>query len=96
MRGLKFLVIFLGVIILGGLAALGVTIASRAPGQSAGAKPFEAAKVALPAGARIEETHTEGGRLILRVALEGGGGRILILSLKDGTLLGTIEIERQP
>jgi hypothetical protein len=96
MQGLKFLVIFLGVILLGGLVVLGVTIASRAPGQLTGAQPFETAKVALPKGAHIEETNTESGRLILRLRLEGGGERILILSLKDGTLLGTIELEREP
>lgn len=96
MRGLKFLVIFLGVVILGGLVVLGVTIASRTSGQSTAEKPFAAANVALPKGARIEETHTEGNRLILRVVLEGGGERILILSLKDGALLGTIELEREP
>ena len=95
MQWLKFLVIFLGVIILGGLTVLGVTIASRAP-DSTGVKPFEMAKVQIPKDAYIEETNIERNRLIIRLRLEGGGGRILILSLKDGTLLGTIELERQP
>jgi len=95
MQWLKFLVIFLGIIILGGLTVLAVTIVSRAP-DSTGAKPFEMTKFQLPKGAYIEETNTEKNRLILRLRLEGGGGRILILSLKDGTLLGTIELERQP
>ncbi|MCE2510203.1 MAG: hypothetical protein J4G10_04420 [Alphaproteobacteria bacterium] len=96
MRGLKFLVVFLGVVILGGLVVLGMTIASRTSGPVDGAKPFETVKVALPKGARVAETRTEGDRLVLRLALEGGGERLLILSLKDGRLLGTIELAREP
>ena len=52
--------------------------------------------IQLPKGARIEETKAEGDRLILRLRLEGGGERILILNLEDGALLGTIELTRQP
>ncbi|MGB1546972.1 MAG: DUF6476 family protein [Alphaproteobacteria bacterium] len=93
MRGLKFLVIFLGVILLGGFVVLGVTIANRAGGQMGATKPFETARVALPEGAEIVETKTEGERLVLRLRLEDGEERILILSLKNGRLLGTIVLE---
>ncbi|MEW5704964.1 MAG: hypothetical protein AB1781_10335 [Pseudomonadota bacterium] len=100
MRGLKFLVVFLGVLILGGIVFLGVTIAGRMSGKLEGAPggghlpAFETAKVTLPKGARLEGTEAEGDRLLLRLRLADGAGRILILDLNDGRLLGTVELEK--
>jgi len=102
MRGLKFLVIFLGVVLLAGFVVLGVTIAKRASSKLTGdpnaAAPaaFDASPIALPKGSRIEETQVEGDRLFLRLTLENGAAQILILSVKDGSRLGTIALEPSP
>ena len=102
MRGLKFLVIFLGVVILGGMIVLGVTIAKRASSKlTVDSKPpvsasFGTATHTIPKGAHVEESKVEGERLFLRLALEDGTARIVILSLKDGALLGVIVLDPQP
>jgi len=102
MRGLKFLVIFLGVVILGGMAVLGVTIAKRASSKlTVDSSPpasasFGTVTHAIPEGAYVKKSRVEGERLFLHLALEDGAVRILILSLKDGSLLGTIALDPQP
>ncbi len=98
MRGLKFLVIFLGVVLLAGLVLLGVLIAKRSPSTPGGDRgtattgAFGPLTHALPQGARVAESEIQGDRLVLRLTLKDGATRILILSLKDGALLGTIAL----
>ena len=93
---LKFLVIAMGVLIVAGVATLGVTIANRvaALGDAAGA-PSERIAVSLPDGARIVETTLSEDRLALRLDTPDGP-EILIVDIATGALLSTVEISGMP
>ncbi len=106
MQALKALVIVLGVMIVAGIAVIGMTIYHRATNlvNSPEPRPAEPAvrtglgpgvgKMALelPAGSRVVEMTAEGDRLILRLRLADGGRRILILDMATGKRLGTFEL----
>ena len=101
-RGLKALVIGMGVLIVVGVIGLAVAIYQRgqvldqraAESRSAPAlRSFGVRRLALPAGAEIIETVAEGDRLILRVRGEDGAQRIVAIDLVSGETLGTILLE---
>jgi hypothetical protein len=102
MRGLKALVIGLGVLILAGMAVVVVTIANRiadktapevltGPGR-APAAPFGRSEVAIPKGARVVETTATAGRLVLRLELADGATRLLVLDPETGRESGAIDL----
>ena len=97
MRVLKALVVGMGVLIVAGLAAVAVTVADRIadPPESAVGAPA-AARVAIPPGARIVETATGDGRILLRLLLAGGGTRILAIDLATGRLSGRVDVFEAP
>ncbi len=106
MQTLKTLVIVLGVMIVAGIAVIGVTIYHRAtnlvnspvpasaePDVRTGLGPgFGRVVLELPPGSRIVEMTAEDGRLILRLRLADGGRQILILDMATGKRLGTFEL----
>lgn len=112
MQALKALVIVMGILIVIGVGVVIVTIYQRlgarfavqeaapqaevAPPAELPARAFGARDVALPPGAVVEEMATSGERLVLRLRLEGGGRRILVLDLSDGRVLGTLNLETAP
>jgi len=100
-RTLKFLVIFMGILILAALGVIIATVASRMSGEGEGAPraekaaagaPFEMVELGLPAGSSVAEMQAAGDRLVLRVRLPTGGERIVILDLESGALLGTVDL----
>ncbi len=106
MQVLKTLVIVLGVMIVAGITAIGVTIYHRAtnlvnspvpastePDIRTGLGPgFGRVALDLPPGSRVVEMTAEGDRLILRLRLADGGRQILILDMATGKRLGTFEL----
>lgn len=106
MKALKALVIILGVMIVAGIAVIGVTIYHRAtnlvnspvpgstePAVRTGFGPgFGRVALDLPPGSRVVEMTAEGDRLILRLRLADGGRQILILDMATGKRLGTFEL----
>jgi Family of unknown function (DUF6476) len=101
MRALKVLVVVMGVMLVGGVVTLVAVILTRfaakpapAPSVAAAAPPgaFGHAVVEIPAGAVIAGTVAVGNRLVLQLALEDGGQRLLVLDPGSGALLGTIEL----
>jgi len=102
MQALKALVIVLGVMIVAGIAVVGVTIYHRTtnpvnspvPGSAEpGFGPgFGKVALELPPGSRIVEMTAEDDRLILRVGLADGGRQIIILDMATGKRLGTFEL----
>ena len=105
MRGLKILVVVMGVMLVLGFAALIVAIAERvskkepprtaAPTASA-SQPFTAAPVELPPGARIESMASGGDRLVLDLVMPDGERRLLVIDLATGRTLGTIPLHSAP
>jgi hypothetical protein len=95
MRGLKVLVVVMGVLLVAGTAALVAGVALRvergdrtAAASVASAEPLHAA---LPAGSRIVGTTLEGDRLAVHVALAGGGEAIYLFNARTGAAVAVIE-----
>jgi hypothetical protein len=103
-RALKALVIFLGVLIVGGVVVIGVTIYERASAPSdepaladvptaVGATGFGVRRVGLPQGADVIDAVAAGNRLILVIALPEGAQRVIVLDLASGAELGRFDLE---
>jgi len=102
MQALKILVVALGVLLIAGVVALAVGIAYRlnhgreTPSPAAarlaphgGAPRF----VALPAGARILGTQSDGDRVMVRLGLADGGERLMLLDWNTGAVLATLNLK---
>ena len=89
----KALVIFLGVVIALGMAALLVTIGQRIADrvQSAPVR-VDASKLVLPPGASVVEMNLDGDRIALRLNLAGGGQAIHIFDLRTGAPVGVLAL----
>ena len=106
MRGLKALVIILGVLLVGGTVTLvgaiiwrgshrGAVDSAAAPPLGTPGKPFETT-LDLPAGATVASTDVAGERLVLKLALPDGRQQIVIVDIRTGARLGTIELQGRP
>lgn len=100
MRGLKALVVVMGVLIIVGVSVVAITIARRsgidAEPETVATRPFDDVSVALPKGARLIDWTADGGRLVLRVRAADGGERLMIFDLASGRRLGTVHLAEEP
>jgi hypothetical protein len=83
MRGLQVLVVVMGVMIVAGVAVLGVTLVRRMnpPPIAAAPQPLNE-----PDGTRIAQVSAAGDRMVL--LLQGGGpDRVAVLDLRTGQVL---------
>lgn len=99
MRGLKILVVVMGVLLVGGFATLVAVIASRMAHRQPAAvslAPFEAAPLDLPAGARVENIGIGTDRLVVDIVQPDGHRQLIILDLATGHRLATIPIRNLP
>jgi hypothetical protein len=98
MRGLKILVIVIGIVIVVGFGVVVAVIAGRiARRESAGVvHSFSGGTIGIPAGARVESMTASSDRLILDLALPGGVHRIIVVDPATGARLGTIELRPAP
>jgi hypothetical protein len=98
-RGLKILVVVMGVMIVAGFVTLVVIIAGRVsrvgPG-TASPPPFAAAPIELPAGARLETMSVGSDRLVIDIVLSDGNRQLVIIDLATGRRLGTIPLRAAP
>jgi hypothetical protein len=98
MRGLKVLVIFMGVAILVGFAVVIFTIATRLGDGAVSEGGFGVAAVALPQGCLVAEMVPADERVLLR--LEGpeerGCNAILVVDLETGATLGELRLGAVP
>lgn len=101
MRGLKTLVIVMGVLIVAGLVVVVATIVSRISSRMAGTTASAPATLGdvvlpLPAGCRVAEMTVAGERLWLRLESSSGSGAdaacadILILDPATAKLVGRL------
>jgi hypothetical protein len=96
MRALKALVIAMGILLLAGSAVVAVTIVSRLKGapdrtQQIAKLPL-LAKVALPAGTRVDGVTALGELLAVHVSAPDGDS-ILVVDPATGAILETIELK---
>ncbi|MGI4939503.1 MAG: DUF6476 family protein [Janthinobacterium lividum] len=90
MRALKVAVVFMGVLIVGGVIVLFTVLAQR---MSSGSGVIASVVLDEPAGTRIAGTSTAPDRLV--VQLQGGGpDRVLVLDTKTGRVLGRVGLAR--
>jgi hypothetical protein len=82
MRALKILTVVMAVMIVAGIVVLGLTISKRmGPSKAAAPAQFDE-----PAGSQIAQISAAGDRLA--VLLHGGGpDRIVVLDLRDGSVI---------
>ena len=104
---LKVAVVVMGVLIVGGLAVIGVKIYqdsikvaetfSDTPAVSEDAPPaplpVAVEHLDLGEGARVQNMIAEGDRLILNVRSSDGAERVVIIDMNSGTVLGDIALE---
>ncbi len=98
MAGLKALVIIMAIAIIVAGTVL-VTLIVCSGGEPGGAPaavkaPINAA-IELPAGARVVESSLDGGRILMRIILAGGGQQILIIDADSGRRLATHDLTRK-
>jgi hypothetical protein len=103
MKGLKILVIFMGLLIVvglglvgygvsrqrasGGLAALEVGATSAAPAKSG----YFASEVPVPHGAHLEQVTATGDRLILRFT-GADADRLILVDVHSGQVTGSVTL----
>ena len=106
MQALKALVIAMGVLIMAGLAVIAVTLYKRGTQYVAGAERaapagapagpgFGTKEVAIPAGATVRRVSAEGDRLVVELGLADGAPGVVVVDLRDGSVLGRIEFRPQ-
>ncbi|MDM7946071.1 MAG: hypothetical protein QUV20_07025 [Oceanibaculum nanhaiense] len=106
MKALNIAVVVMGVMIVVGVAVIGVTIAKRLGGASepepaiamslvpgAPLASFDPATVPLPSGARLQQIVPAGNRLVLHMAGEGGRDVLMVLDMAGGRVLGSFLLE---
>ena len=98
MRGLKTLVIVMGVMLVVGVAALVVAIAVRLSHRAPASIPaaFTAPPITLPHGAKIEMMSNGPDRVVLEVALADGSAELVVIDLGTGQLVGIIPLREGP
>src|SRR5437588_11425789 len=96
MRGLKILVVVMGVMLIGGVAILVVAIAMRASQTRLPVTPFTAPPLELPAGSRVEAMTMGADRLVVAAVLPDGSRQLIILDLNSGRQLGRIPLRGSP
>jgi hypothetical protein len=94
MRVLKTVVVVMGIMLVGGFAALVAVIVGRLSHSNA-PRAFATA-IDIPRGARIEAMATGADRLVLEVVLPEASRQLLVIDLTTGARLGTIELRAAP
>jgi hypothetical protein len=93
MRGLKLLVVVMGVMLIAGVAALVATLAVRLSQHATPA--FTAPPLALPKGAKIDAMSIGPDRIVLNIVLADGIRQLLVLDMRTGRLIGTIPLREE-
>ena len=97
MRGLKAMVIGMGVLIIAGVIFLIYAIVQKSGDEAGGGfgsnKLPMVSNVVLPAGAELVETAVGAQRIVLRLRLLNGSGRLIILDAETGNLTGQTDLK---
>jgi hypothetical protein len=101
MRALIALTVFMGILIVVGLAVIIGTIIHRVSAPKPALSPVSAAgpgpaTLTLPPGARISAMTAVGDRLVLQAATPDGRASLITLDPVTGVVLETIDLVSQP
>ena len=98
MQAIKGFVVFMGLLIVAGLALVVYALVTRVSDGTGPLGGFDATTVPLPAGCTLAEARIEAGRLVLRA--EGPAGRgcqqVILLDPESGKVLGRITVAPEP
>lgn len=95
MRGVMILAIVMGVTLVVGTVVLIAVIIARVEHPAAppsAARPYAAAPIEIPRGARVAAMTIEAGRLVVDLALPQGDQEIIVINLATGARVGTIKL----
>jgi len=93
MRALQAATIVMGVLIVGGVATILVTIVSRLSGGAAGGVAVRTILADEPAGTRIAGASVAADRVALQ--LQGGGpDRVVVIETRNGRVIAQIGLAR--
>ena len=92
MRALKAMVIGMGVLIIVGVVFLIFAIVQKSGSGFGGKQTPVASSVSLPAGAEVVETRVGDKRIVIRLRLADGSGRLIILDSGSGRLIGQTDL----
>ena len=93
MRGLKALVIGMGVLIVAGVVFLLYAIIDKAGEKTVAGVSGLQAEIVLPPGAAVVETRVGDGTIVLRLRLADGSGRLMVIDPATGKPLGRIDLK---
>ena len=98
MHALKGFVVFMGLLIVAGLALVVYAMVTRVSDGTGSAGGFDATTVPLPAGCTLAEAGIEAGRLILRAEgpAERGCQQVILLDPESGKVLGRVTVVPEP
>jgi hypothetical protein len=98
MRGVTILATVMGIMLIVGTAVLIAVIIGRIKHHpvSPVARPYLAAPITIPHGARIATMMTDAGRLIVDLALPRGDHELVVINLATGARIGTIALHAAP
>jgi hypothetical protein len=97
LRFLKILVVVMGVLLVGGIAALVGTIAARLSHRAAPpAASFTAPAITLPHGSKIDTMSVGTDRIVLQVDLVDGSVELVVIDIATGRVIETIPLKEAP
>jgi hypothetical protein len=99
MQALKFLVVFMGGLILIGVGVVIYGLTTRiADEDESGGAGFGTVEVPLPAGCVIAAAASEGDRLVVRAdgPAERGCQRVFVIDMKNGRVIGRVNAVATP
>ena len=97
MKALQAAVVIMGILIVAGVAVIGVTIAKRMGGPATekaaeGLPAFGDVQVPVPAGARVVWATAAEGRLVIHIQGSGEAARFEVIDLTTGRRLGGVQV----
>ena len=93
MRSLKALVIGMGILIVVGVVFLIYAIIQKSSENDALGRSALQSEVTLPAGAEVVETRIGDGKIVLRLRLADGSGRLVVIDPATGKMSGRIDLK---
>lgn len=98
MQAIKGFVVFMGLLIVAGLALVVYALLTRVSDGTGSSGGFDATTVPLPAGCTLADARIEAGRLVLRSEgpAERGCQQVILLDPESGKVLGRVTVAPGP